>query len=320
MSRISISAIRTRKTGYSPNDSFLPRLIRPLQTRGRHPSPVDAFAGGARALIATGLLAAGLPIAVESGPEPLPVAAASDPGPATITERVRAAAGAACRVAYADGPAPGPAPPAGRRCGYDGSRPRTPAGRRCGYDDRRARALSGRSGGAVARADAYPRSHSGRTPLVDAPRRRADAGRSHRARRILRRVVVSYAEPVRSGQRPVLLAVADGRCRIVRPATHILRGWDAACCRAPGKRPGADSTRGAPEPPGARGVESGAVRVALVDSGVNYLLPEIASRLARDVDGTLVGFDFWDLDTRPFDSNPARSAFHPQRHGRAPRR
>ena len=48
---------------------------------------------------------------------------------------------------------------------------------------------------------------------------------------------------------------------------------------------------------------------------MNYLLPEIASRLVRDENGALVGFDFWDLDARPFDSNPARSAFHPQRHG-----
>ena len=67
--------------------------------------------------------------------------------------------------------------------------------------------------------------------------------------------------------------------------------------------------------PGARKTGAPGTRIALVDSGVNYLLPEIASRLARDAHGGLVGFDFWDLDTRPFDANPARSAFHPQRHG-----
>lgn len=43
------------------------------------------------------------------------------------------------------------------------------------------------------------------------------------------------------------------------------------------------------------------VRVALVDSGVNYTLPDIAGALARHPDGTLVGHDFHDLDARPFD-------------------
>ena len=132
----------------------------------------------------------------------------------------------------------------------------------------------------------------------------------------LRRVVVSYAEPLRPGQRPVLLAVADGRCRIVagRRLTYYGDGMPRAV-----EHLGGDLERVARveplNPPVPGGVERGAVRVALVDSGVNYLLPEIASRLARDADGALVGFDFWDLDARPFDSNPARSAFHPQRHG-----
>ena len=61
------------------------------------------------------------------------------------------------------------------------------------------------------------------------------------------------------------------------------------------------------------GVEG--VPVAMVDAGVNYLLPEIAPRLARDRAGRPLGYDFWDLDGRPFDSNPARSPFFPQRHG-----
>ncbi len=60
--------------------------------------------------------------------------------------------------------------------------------------------------------------------------------------------------------------------------------------------------------------ESG-VPVALVDSGVNYLLDEIRGRLARDSNGEILGYDYWDLDPRPFDSHPARSPFFPQRHG-----
>ncbi|HEX6266895.1 MAG TPA: S8 family serine peptidase, partial [Burkholderiales bacterium] len=61
--------------------------------------------------------------------------------------------------------------------------------------------------------------------------------------------------------------------------------------------------------------DPGGVAVAHVDSGVNYLLPGIAARLARDADGAALGYDWWDMDPRPFDQNPARSPFFPQRHG-----
>lgn len=63
------------------------------------------------------------------------------------------------------------------------------------------------------------------------------------------------------------------------------------------------------------GKDPGGVRVAIVDSGVNYLLPEISQHLARHADGSIIGYDFWDLDAAPFDYNPARSVFFPQRHG-----
>ncbi len=48
--------------------------------------------------------------------------------------------------------------------------------------------------------------------------------------------------------------------------------------------------------------ETQAVRVALVDSGVNYQLDAINSRLARQDDGSLIGYDFWDMDELPFDA------------------
>lgn len=57
------------------------------------------------------------------------------------------------------------------------------------------------------------------------------------------------------------------------------------------------------------------VPVALIDTGVNYTLPAIAARLARAADGRLLGYDFWDLDERPFDINLTRSPFFPGRHG-----
>ncbi len=57
------------------------------------------------------------------------------------------------------------------------------------------------------------------------------------------------------------------------------------------------------------------VRVALIDSGVNYTLPTINKRLARDETGKLIGMDFWDMDDRPFDAHPAGSNFRVTRHG-----
>lgn len=58
-----------------------------------------------------------------------------------------------------------------------------------------------------------------------------------------------------------------------------------------------------------------APRVAMVDSGVNYLLPEINHRLARDSNGELIGYDFWNMDRQPYDVHPGRSPFFIQRHG-----
>ena len=57
------------------------------------------------------------------------------------------------------------------------------------------------------------------------------------------------------------------------------------------------------------------VRVAMVDSGVNYRLEEINRRLARDADGRLVGYDFWEMDDLPYDAHPVSSGFFLQRHG-----
>ncbi|MGD8349834.1 MAG: S8/S53 family peptidase [Gammaproteobacteria bacterium] len=57
------------------------------------------------------------------------------------------------------------------------------------------------------------------------------------------------------------------------------------------------------------------LRVGMVDSGVNYRIPEINRRLARDRNGELVGYDFWDMDAQPYDAHPVDSGFFVQRHG-----
>ena len=57
--------------------------------------------------------------------------------------------------------------------------------------------------------------------------------------------------------------------------------------------------------------------VAVIDTGVNYLLDAVARRLARDASGRVLGYDYWDMDDRPFDLDTARSPFFPLHHGTA---
>lgn len=71
------------------------------------------------------------------------------------------------------------------------------------------------------------------------------------------------------------------------------------------------------DPPVPAGKDPGGVAVAHVDTGVNYLLPQIAKRLARDAADNLIGGDFWDDDRRPFDVDTGRSPFFPLHHGTA---
>lgn len=63
------------------------------------------------------------------------------------------------------------------------------------------------------------------------------------------------------------------------------------------------------------GTDPGGIAVALIDTGVDYTLPHIARRLARDGAGALIGYDFEDGDVRPFDRVPGREGAAGARHG-----
>lgn len=64
------------------------------------------------------------------------------------------------------------------------------------------------------------------------------------------------------------------------------------------------------------GLDPGGVAVAHIDTGVNYTLPFIAKRLARDGEGDVIGYDFQDDDLTPFDAQPgATEGTTPRRHG-----
>lgn len=72
-----------------------------------------------------------------------------------------------------------------------------------------------------------------------------------------------------------------------------------------------------PPPPlgGPAGEPGEAVRIALVDTGVDYRADWLVPHLAFDREGRLLGLDVVDSDDRPFDLDATRSAFFPGRHG-----
>lgn len=132
----------------------------------------------------------------------------------------------------------------------------------------------------------------------------------------VRRVRGEMFEPYGDGHRPLALVDVGGDCFVMRArmirydgsgrAERILHFDRDLNPDGPGEVLN-------PEVPDGR--DPGGVAVAHVDSGVNYLLPEIAGRLARADDGTILGYDYWDQDDRPFDIDTGRSAFFPVRHG-----
>ena len=54
--------------------------------------------------------------------------------------------------------------------------------------------------------------------------------------------------------------------------------------------------------------------IALIDTGINYNLKRLHKNIAVK-NKKVLGFDFWDNDERPFDSDPRQSPFYPRHHG-----
>jgi hypothetical protein len=61
--------------------------------------------------------------------------------------------------------------------------------------------------------------------------------------------------------------------------------------------PAAHAQRDPPLPPG---LDPGGIAIALIGTGIDYTIPEVARRLARDGEGELIGWDLVDRDNRPF--------------------
>ncbi len=128
----------------------------------------------------------------------------------------------------------------------------------------------------------------------------------------LRRLSVEYSDPQ---SRPLLLVLATPDCVITTARSIEYDGEHATFLNQLDEQLNQRAESIPMNPPIPKGEDAQGTTVAVIDSGINYLLPAIAHRLARDAEGQPLGFDFWDMDAYPFDSHPVRSVFFPQRHG-----
>lgn len=127
---------------------------------------------------------------------------------------------------------------------------------------------------------------------------------------------------------PLLRGVVNGQCRLLGGQDVLYSPDDPGRPFAlqrlnPGMQPARQPSPLNPPVPKASGDPS-CMRVGILDNGVNYLLPVIAPRLARDAEGRLVGHDYWEDDDRPMDYgypprslDPRSSPFSPRHHGTA---
>ncbi|MDX1527515.1 MAG: S8 family serine peptidase [Gammaproteobacteria bacterium] len=133
----------------------------------------------------------------------------------------------------------------------------------------------------------------------------------------LQRLTLVYHADELGQRRAEWMIIANGECRPLTGRRLVYDGPGApiAIERTDGSLVTVEAREHLNPPVPRQAPTEGGVPVALVDSGVNYLLDDIRDRLARDNNGEILGYDYWDLDPRPFDSHPARSPFFPQRHG-----
>ena len=147
----------------------------------------------------------------------------------------------------------------------------------------------------------------------------------------LRRITIDYYRGLGQDRtRPVLSAAVNSECRVLRAAAIEYDGQGRAetlvALAADLRKVLSEQPLNPPVPPlpapknplgKDRGKDKGGVRVAHVDTGVNYLLDAVNRRLARDSAGRALGYDYWDGDDRPFDMDTGRSPFFPLHHGTA---
>lgn len=129
----------------------------------------------------------------------------------------------------------------------------------------------------------------------------------------------------KDGRQPLLRLVRDDRCGLRGGERIVYRGDPDEAIQLelldPAMR---QRARAIPiNPPVPEGqIRPDCTRIGLLDNGINYLLPALSERLAREDSGALVGYDFWERDDMPFDFGLPQderdvrlSAFAPPQHG-----
>ena len=133
---------------------------------------------------------------------------------------------------------------------------------------------------------------------------------------LMRFVVEVYQKFDGQKLRPDSLAIADGTCLTIngRRITYDSTGRANELIFLSSTLDTTES-REPLNPPIPTGDDPSGVTVALIDSGISYGLPIFANILARDDSGMALGYDYWDMDTRPYDVDTSRSMFFPRHHG-----
>jgi len=54
--------------------------------------------------------------------------------------------------------------------------------------------------------------------------------------------------------------------------------------------------------------------IGLIDTGINYTIEKFKKNIATK-NKKIIGYDFWDNDNKPFDSDPRQNPFYPRHHG-----
>ena len=54
--------------------------------------------------------------------------------------------------------------------------------------------------------------------------------------------------------------------------------------------------------------------IGLIDTGINYTIKKFEKNIATK-NKKIIGYDFWDNDNKPFDSDPRQNPFYPRHHG-----
>ena len=132
----------------------------------------------------------------------------------------------------------------------------------------------------------------------------------------LRRISIEHYERAYNGRfKPISAAIGNGSCVEVGKRS-IISDFNGRPVRLQIIRSG-EKSNVLFNPAVPKGLDPGGILVAVIDTGINYLLPDFSKRLARDRNGDLLGYDFWDDDKRPFDVDFSRSPFFPLHHGTA---